>query len=114
MKELCELYAAEIVRYAHNKFDLRVWPQRLQNNEDFDAFFHEVSLHRRSCHILWMLEEIPKFMDWQNNPKNENGEFVLNPDKAHRWLGFVQGWMWSNNICSINWLRESVNNHVSK
>jgi hypothetical protein len=39
-----------------------------------------------------MLEEIPKFI--------KNGE------KAHRWLGFVQGVLWTQGIFTIDQLRD--------
>lgn len=41
-------------------------------------------------HILWMLNELHK----------------LEGDKYNRWLGFIQGYLWTNNIYTIEQLRE--------
>jgi len=40
-------------------------------------------------HCHWMLEEIEKFLD---NKRTE---------KAHRWLGFIQGVLWKSNKYTI-------------
>ena len=40
-------------------------------------------------HIKWMVTEIPKYI------KEDRME------KVHRWLGFVQGVLWCNEIMSI-------------
>jgi hypothetical protein len=42
-------------------------------------------------HVLWMLEQIRSMDDQQ---------------KAARWLGFVQGWMWCMKTATIDGLRE--------
>lgn len=54
-------------------------------------------------HMLWMLEEVVKFNieAFKRCPPNDELS-----EKAHRWLGFVQGWMWSNDMVTINELRE--------
>lgn len=44
-------------------------------------------------HCLWMLEEIPKFVDQDK-------------DKAMRWLCFAQGVLWVNNYFSIDDMRK--------
>lgn len=51
----------------------------------------------RDQHLLWMLDE----MDTMNaSPPN-----VEALAKLHRWLGFVQGVMWTTGIYSIDELR---------
>jgi hypothetical protein len=45
------------------------------------------------CHCKWMLAEIPKFLE-------------ENQEKAMRWIGFVQGVFWSNGIYSVYEMRE--------
>jgi len=40
-------------------------------------------------HILYMLHEIPKFIE------------AGRKEKAMRWLGFIQGWMWCEDIYEI-------------
>lgn len=53
------------------------------------------ALDRRQ-HIAWMIEEIPRLI--------ADGK----RDKAHRWLGFVQGYLWTTGYCAIDRLK-SVN-----
>ncbi len=48
----------------------------------------------RICHVLWMCQKI---REYQN---------ICKTDKAHRWLGFVQGCFWSYNIFSIEELKK--------
>ena len=47
-------------------------------------------------HIAWMCTEAQKFINV--------GEF----DKANRWLGFIQGYLWAHGCFSINDLRDQV------
>lgn len=66
--------------------------KRLQE-KSFDDLAHDLSEDYEIVpHILWMLDEIPS----------------LSEDKANRWLGFIQGWMWSFNLATINQLMEIV------
>jgi len=44
---------------------------------------------KESAHIRTMLNKIPKFM--------EDGR----EDKAMRWLGFIQGWLWARGFYTI-------------
>ena len=48
-------------------------------------------------HILWMLEQI---MRWET----EVGLF--NKEKMFRWLGFIQGYLWSANIFTIEEMKD--------
>jgi hypothetical protein len=45
-------------------------------------------------HIRWMLLEIPKMLD--------DGKY----EKAHRWLGFVQGTLWAKEISTVEELKD--------
>jgi len=69
--------------------------ERLQHvlaiNTDLDA--KRVSDEAALQHVKWMVSELPgMIMDGQI-------------DKAHRWLGFVQGVLWREGLASINDLR---------
>jgi len=59
----------------------RTWVSATQKDEQRD-------------HVLWMLDEIPKM------PTADRG-------KANRWLGFVQGWLWTKGW-SIDQMRKDV------
>jgi hypothetical protein len=107
MKELCKLYAAEIKK-SNDVRAARLHPDSF--GDPLDQLYKD-SEAVAAAHILWMLEEIPKL---DVEARHAITQSSLDYCKANRWLGFVQGWMWSNNICSINWLRESMKNHVSK
>jgi hypothetical protein len=50
-------------------------------------------------HIAWMCDEVA----FQPTMK-----FDGSPDKANRWLGFVQGVLWSQGLRTIDQLREDV------
>jgi hypothetical protein len=84
MRELCELYSSYIKK--HYLGIVKFHSKRLQEEQ--------------LKHVLWMLEEIPKMYDQSIDDRYDG--------KIHRWLGFVQGWMWSVGLMSINELRESV------
>ena len=47
----------------------------------------------RSEHVKWMLEQIP---------------LMKEPGKINRWLGFVQGFMWDRDLCTIDELRQDI------
>lgn len=46
-------------------------------------------------HQLWMLEQIAAFM------------LAGRREKAMRWLGFVQGWLWASGYCTIDEMKEA-------
>ncbi len=46
-------------------------------------------------HIRYMLTQIPDWME-------------LDPEKAHRWIGFVQGWFWAKSLFTIDTMKEHV------
>lgn len=45
-------------------------------------------------HLSWMCQQVPGFL--------ENGQ----KDKAQRWIGFIQGSMWSLGMRTIDQMRE--------
>jgi hypothetical protein len=45
-------------------------------------------LREQVPHIMWMCEETSKFLN--------DGRI----EKAMRWLGFIQGWLWASGISS--------------
>lgn len=51
------------------------------------------SVNRQASHLRYMIAEIKK---WD----------ASRIEKAFRWLGFIQGAMWSQNICGIEELKE--------
>ncbi len=53
--------------------------------------FSVIELQERSKHLAWMLEEIPKIED---------------AEKRARWIGFVQGHMWTLGVFTIDEMRE--------
>jgi hypothetical protein len=56
---------------------------------DATSIFHAEALF----HALWMCEQTKTFAH-------------TNPDKANRWLGFIQGVLWAEGIYSIDEMRE--------
>lgn len=46
-------------------------------------------------HVAWMLCRIPQFMDDGRR------------EKAMRWLGFAQGYLWASGLVSINELKDA-------
>lgn len=71
-----------------------VEPERLEDGSrgsltDADGDFWSIEAQ----HILWMLDEIVEFARHRRL------------DKAFRWLGFVQGWLWARGLYSIDELK---------
>jgi hypothetical protein len=48
----------------------------------------------KARHIAWMCQKAQELVD--------EGEL----DKAERWLGFIQGWLWSHDYRTINEMRD--------
>ncbi len=55
---------------------------------------HLWSFYERRDHLLWMLERVKHFVR------------VGDTEKACRWLGFVQGSLWTDGLVTIDDLRE--------
>lgn len=49
-----------------------------------------IGSYDRICHCKWMLNEIPHYIE------------INKIEKVMRWLGFIQGVLWSNDIFSID------------
>lgn len=64
---------------------MKVYPQRC-NIHDSGQPVKTIDL---LSHALYMLDEIPKFI--------ESGRM----EKANRWIGFLQGILWSQGIASV-------------
>jgi hypothetical protein len=115
MKQLCELYAKQIRDHGPNG-SRKFKPVRFQEEEFFEMMWCNISFFDQVQHILWMLEEIPIIIDRATTEfmSNKIGtrEAMNASCKAHRWLGFVQGWMIKENYCHVNWLRETVREHL--
>jgi len=54
-------------------------------------------------HLLWMVGETRKILDHVAGDKDDRGII----EKAMRWLGFIQGGLWSQGFYSI----EDMKNH---
>jgi hypothetical protein len=115
MKKLCEQYSAKIKEVQGRPWTYQ--PRKFLEQEFFEIANANISWKIQVEHILWMLEEIPRLWKEGNDLGNSNEEIIESNKmwgKAHRWLGFVQGWMWAKSICSIDYLRDSGRDHVSK
>ncbi len=66
-----------------------------------NALFSGAGVHRPiergspAEHVTWMLAKIPEFMDAGRR------------EKAMRWLGFAQGYVWANGYAGIDELKEA-------
>lgn len=81
-----------IVGYYSNMFQFPSPPERLSEKE-----YGIRSTHRnpeRCGHIMWMCRRVVELID-------EGRE-----KKAHRWLGFIQGWLWAQGLRSLNDLKD--------
>lgn len=70
-----------------------VAPERLSPG-DFDA--STLSTESRAAHVRWMCGESQRFVD--------DGRV----DRAMRWLGFIQGWLWMTGATLSELKRDSV------
>ena len=83
-------------KYDHEMFNLGVDPIQCKNycGEIGAAGLQDDSI--RMSHARWMVHQI------QDRAEKENWEL----QKLHRWLGFIQGIMWSTKLRGIEELRE--------
>lgn len=51
------------------------------------------SIYESSPHILWMCDQVDKFIEEGRN------------DKLNRWIGFMQGVMWMTGLATIDEMR---------
>jgi hypothetical protein len=85
--ELIEAMEREIKSvYPHAVPSRRESPRWLDETQEADA-----------CHMMWMLHEARS----------------LPAKKAHRWIGFVQAWLWIEHDVSIDRLREITREALS-
>ena len=76
--------------YLHTILDMGYEPKKIENlSKDFD----EYSKNDLYGHLAWMCQEALGFE-------------TKDPEKAHRWLGFIQGALWAENECTIDEMRE--------
>jgi hypothetical protein len=76
--------------YLHTLLDMGYEPKKLDNlSKDFD----EYSKNDLYGHLIWMCQEALEFE-------------ANDPEKAHHWLGFIQGVLWAENECTIDEMRE--------
>lgn len=76
--------------YLHIVLDMGYEPKLISNlSSDYD----EYSKNDLFGHLAWMCQTALEFE-------------ATEPDKAHRWLGFIQGVLWAENECTIDEMRE--------
>ena len=68
-------------------------PQKLAD-PDFDKLKHNIPWVMTARHVAWMCDKAWELV--------QGGE----TEKAMRWLGFIQGYLWCENIRSINKMRD--------
>lgn len=100
MTLICNILASKIKENVLQGY--RFQPLRFQDEDYFKMPWSSISFFHQAQHILWMLSEIPKFpQECADESITCQGKY----EKAHRWLGFVQGWMVMQNLCSVEFLR---------
>lgn len=62
--------------------------------DKLDHYFGEAYIPDTYKHLMWMLWQIPHFI--------KEGR----KEKVNRWLGFVQGALWANEIYTIEEMKE--------
>lgn len=55
-----------------------------------NSIFEEYKNKTTNSHVLWMIDKL----------------FEFEGDKYNRWLGFIQGYFWTNDIYTIDELKE--------
>lgn len=90
MKELIELYRAHLLKEGCEPVKVYdVYPSGWSGNET-----------TAKDHVLWMLNELER-MEMQDMEPGSR-------DKISRWLGFVQGVLWSTGLYTLDELREQT------
>ena len=75
--EVCQEYDEELANRGYH----------IKHREEESCYGLEYGFN----HLRWMLNEIPKFLETPNKI-----------EKAHRWLGFVQGVLYASGFYSID------------
>jgi len=76
-----------------SKYEIQL-KARSHTAEKADTSDPNLSLKAKLNHTLWMCQEVRTFV--------EGNEL----EKANRWLGFLQGILWVNNIYTVDQMRE--------
>lgn len=99
MKELLNIYRAALREHG-GCFTLDAQP--VQNADGG----HGRSTLADVQHLLWMLDQMEAMLADFDGCRCGN----VSPDqcKFHRWLGFVQGWMWHQHVFTLDELREQT------
>jgi glycyl-tRNA synthetase beta subunit len=67
-------------------------PQKLRDG-GYDDAFYTLTHGEREAHVAWMCQEAQKFVD------------QMRIEKAMRWLGFVQGYLWARSMRTLEELK---------
>ena len=62
----------------------------------------QLGQQEQANHLLWMCGEAKKFLDHVAGDKDDRGII----EKAMRWLGFIQGGLWSAGLFSIDQMKD--------
>lgn len=62
----------------------------------YTLFAKAMSIQQQAQHVSWMCIEAKKFLE------------VGRTEKAMRWLGFIQGWLWTVNIKVLDDLKKDL------
>lgn len=66
------------------------------------------SVESDDAHIAWMMEQLEQHCwDWTELAGQDG---VWTNDKKMRWLGFIQGYLWANQMRTISEMREDNRN----
>jgi hypothetical protein len=89
----------KLLKFYQEEFKkLSLRPVRFEGKDDFLPKNSMVS----SQHAAWMIDEMVRFME-------ESQKWTVQDAlKVSRWIGFVQGVLWQNNIFTIDELRQHV------
>lgn len=69
------------------------WIRKRPHDHDYVVQGKFVLINDRLRHALWMIHQAREFA-------------AGNPEKAHRWLGFVQGVIWATGLATIEEMKE--------
>lgn len=81
---------------------------RIQS-EDYNPDGRSLGPFANNCHMLWMLDEIENMELRHGCRVNGTTKYPLGvEEKLNRWIGFVQGVLWTQGMASIEDLRQDV------
>ena len=91
IKEVLEIYRKS---FEENNVKSVEWEENL-TEKDAMYLSEDHKKQKRLAHLYWMLVEIEGFLKEGRR------------EKAFKWLGFIQGVLWSSELCSL----EDLKNH---